>query len=132
MARTRARNPAQQLTVLERLPLTSASGLGAGKLRWEGRLRPTTHSDLYTVRVDHNVGSKPVVTVLEPELEVPPSKAGLPHVFPGDRLCLCYPWQWKSSMIIAKTIVPWASEWLLHYELWKATGEWHGGGHEPE
>ncbi|MDY0295864.1 MAG: hypothetical protein RB296_00975 [Acidobacteriota bacterium] len=31
-------------------------------------------------------------------------------------------------MIIAKTIVPWASEWLIFYELWLATGEWLGGG----
>lgn len=34
-------------------------------------------------------------------------------------------------MLIADTIVPWASEWLLHYEYWLSTGTWHGGGHEP-
>ena len=34
-------------------------------------------------------------------------------------------------MFIADTIVPWACEWLLHYEIWLATGEWHGGGEHP-
>jgi hypothetical protein len=35
-------------------------------------------------------------------------------------------------MLIATSIVPWASEWLLHYEIWRATGTWTGGGHEPK
>ena len=29
-------------------------------------------------------------------------------------------------MLIVDTIVPWAAEWLLHYEIWLATGEWFG------
>lgn len=32
-------------------------------------------------------------------------------------------------MLIANTIVPWTSEWLFYYEIWLATGQWHGGGH---
>lgn len=36
--------------------------------------------------------------------------------------------EWKPRMKLADTIVPWAAEWLLHYELWLATGEWGGGG----
>jgi hypothetical protein len=37
-------------------------------------------------------------------------------------------------MPIIDTIIPWTSEWLLHYECWLATGKWHGGGihHETE
>ena len=34
-------------------------------------------------------------------------------------------------MLIAETIVPWASEWLFYYEIWKGTGEWYGGGDWP-
>ena len=34
-------------------------------------------------------------------------------------------------MLIVDTIVAWAAEWLLHYEIWLATGEWFGD-HEPE
>lgn len=73
---------------------------------------------------------RPEVVVLDPPLDVPEGRS-LPHVFPGDRLCLHYPGEWDDSMLVATTIVPWASEWLLHYEIWKSTGEWHGGGHEP-
>lgn len=33
---------------------------------------------------------------------------------------------------IADTLVPWASEWLLFYELWLATdGQWLGEGEHP-
>ena len=32
------------------------------------------------------------------------------------------------AMLIVDTIVPWTAEWLLHYEVWLATGEWLGDG----
>lgn len=34
-------------------------------------------------------------------------------------------------MLLAKTILPWTAEWLLHYEVWLVTGEWVGGGVHP-
>ena len=67
--------------------------------------------------------------MVSPELEHPDGEP-LPHVYRGERLCLCYPGEWKSSQHIARTIIPWASEWLLQYEFWVATGDWHGGGHQ--
>ena len=36
--------------------------------------------------------------------------------------------EWDKTKFIAETIIPWTSEWLLHYEIWVATGTWHGGG----
>ena len=47
------------------------------------------------------------------------------------RLCLHFPGEWDPRMLISETIIPWASEWLYFHELWLATGEWHGGGHNP-
>ena len=38
--------------------------------------------------------------------------------------------EWNADMLISESVVPWTSEWLLHYELWLATDEWLGGGHE--
>jgi hypothetical protein len=32
-------------------------------------------------------------------------------------------------MLLATTVLLWAAEWLMHYELWLVTGQWHGGGH---
>jgi hypothetical protein len=83
------------------------------------------------VKVEYQNGwGRPKITVLEPSLRQP-DEPPLPHVFKGDRLCVHFPGEWRANQLIATTILPWTSEWLLHYEIWKATGEWHGGGHEP-
>jgi hypothetical protein len=34
-------------------------------------------------------------------------------------------------MLIADSTIPWTAEWLIFYEIWKATGDWHGGGEWP-
>lgn len=34
-------------------------------------------------------------------------------------------------MLLSTTVVPWTAEWLIHYEVWLATGQWTGGGHAP-
>ncbi|MBA8806677.1 hypothetical protein FHX71_000619 [Promicromonospora sukumoe] len=31
-------------------------------------------------------------------------------------------------MLFIDTFVPWSLEWLVYYELWRATGIWHGDG----
>ena len=31
-------------------------------------------------------------------------------------------------MLIVNTIIPWTTEWLAHYELWKRSGRWYGDG----
>jgi hypothetical protein len=45
-------------------------------------------------------------------------------------LCLYYrkAQEWNNQLYIADTIIPWTSEWLLHYEFWLASGDWHGRG----
>jgi hypothetical protein len=37
----------------------------------------------------------------------------------------------RGWMLLAYTVVPWTSEWLVFYELWLITGEWLGGGTHP-
>lgn len=103
--------------------------LVAGELRCLVALQPTPLSATYEVEIRYRPGHRPHISVLA-GLEVTPGKK-LPHVFPGEELCLCYPGQWDGTDLLAHTTVPWTSEWLLYYELWKATGEWLGGGHEP-
>jgi hypothetical protein len=70
--------------------------------------------------------------VLKPKLVIPEGES-LPHTYPGERLCLYYPGigEWRSDVLLVKTIVPWISEWLLNYEIWLATGIWCGGGIHP-
>lgn len=130
MAGARIRTPAQQLFSLGQLPVTTNVAIKTGRLRWEGKLQPTARSETYTVRIEYASQSHPEVTIIAPRLEVP-NGVFLPHTFTGNRLCLYWRRQWDASMSIAKTIVPWTSEWLLYYELWQVTGNWLGGGHEP-
>jgi hypothetical protein len=70
------------------------------------------------------------VRVQRPQLDGRPGES-LPHVYREGTLCLYRKGEWSSAMLIANSIVPWASEWLLFYEIWLATGEWHGGGDWP-
>jgi hypothetical protein len=121
----------QQLAALERLPVTTSVTIDRGRLSWTGDLKPSPLSDTYSVHIDYALGARtPTVTVLRPELRAEDVDS-LPHVYTRDHLCLYYPWQWTDDKLITRTILPWASEWLFHYEIWKATGAWHGGGHEP-
>jgi hypothetical protein len=55
----------------------------------------------------------------------------LPHVYSDGTLCLHETDEWKATMVIADTIVPWTAEWLAHYEIWLVTGDWYGGGEWP-
>lgn len=76
---------------------------------------------------------RPRVTVVNPRLERPHDGGALPHVFPGDALCLYYDGDFDDRAdLLVDTVVPWVSEWLYHYELWVATGDWHGGGIHPD
>ncbi len=59
----------------------------------------------------------------------PDSNGALPHYYHDKQaLCLYDAVDWRPWMKLADTIVPWTVEWLWFYELWKATGEWHGSG----
>jgi|SRR5690554_632385 len=104
-------------------------------LLWEYELTPTPLSRTYKVKLTYSKGVGVKFYVLEPNpLPKAPGETFLPHVYSTaeQRLCLYYPKdnEWTPNMLFAKTIIPWACEWLLHYELWVMTGKWHGGGIE--
>lgn len=99
----------------------------------------------FTVGVGGPVGSGKTALMLQlckrllqPTIRELAGDRKLPHVFRGvgDPLCLFYApaREWNSSMLIARTIVPWTCEWLFHFEAWLFTGKWDGGGvhHDPE
>ncbi|MCY3791669.1 MAG: hypothetical protein OXH63_23080 [Gemmatimonadetes bacterium] len=101
--------------------------LKAGVLRWTGELQPSEVSRQYQVGLRYAPPYYPRVFVRRPKL-VHDADGNLPHIYPDGSLCLHEPDQWTPGDPIAKTILPWTSEWLLHYELWRATGEWCGSG----
>jgi hypothetical protein len=90
-------------------------------------IQPTPGSRVYTVRVTYALGRFPRVQVVSPDLETRPGEA-LPHVYGDGPLCLHLEDEWTPDMLIVDTTLPWTAEWLINYEIWRATGEWYGGG----
>lgn len=97
------------------------------KLIWIGNLQPSHLSIVYKVQIIYRFGKRPEVRVLNPVLKTRLGEK-IPHVFGGKVLCLYRSkyGEWAPSKLIANTIIPWTSLWLLHYEIWLATGEWCG------
>jgi hypothetical protein len=105
--------------------------------RWVGRVRP--QYGWHEIELRYIVGAMPDVRVTDPPLvRLPGNDEGqLPHVYPpldDPTLCLFDPRtsEWNPSMPLAKTIVPWALDWLACYELWLMTGTWSGGGRHAD
>ncbi|RAO15035.1 hypothetical protein [Micromonospora noduli] len=126
---TRAVNLRRQLTAITALLPDAVGAVHRGELTCAIRLQPSPASQIYTLRLTHRHGRRPEVMVTDPPLARHPRAAALPHVYAGDELCLYYPGQWEQDMFLAATVVPWAAEWLMHYEIWLVTGRWTGGGH---
>jgi hypothetical protein len=126
---TRAVNPARQLTAIRSVLPAATGSVRRGVLDCVVPLQPSPASQVYTIRLVYRHGARPRATVVDPELALHPDAESLPHVYPGDELCLYYPGEWRHDMLLAATVLPWAAEWLMHYELWLVTGQWHGGGH---
>lgn len=103
---------------------------------WTVEICPTPLSMTYRIRLDYRYKETPKVFVTDPfPLDKYPGNNTLPHVYSTTKqqICLYYPKarEWNHDMIMARTIVPWASEWLLFYELWLSTGVWLGEGVHP-
>jgi len=100
-------------------------------LTWKGYLQPMDLGLKYLIKVIYQREKHPNVYVLDPKpLVLAQGETKLKHVYNTKRqhLCLYYGKEWDETKLIAETIIPWTSEWLLHYEIWVATGTWHGGG----
>lgn len=123
------RSVAQQGFALRARFPASEIALRRDRLCWTGALQPTPLSRTYQVRVGYALGQMPLVRVVSPLISRPGEQ--LPHTWQDGSLCLHESSEWSSRMAIADTIVPWAAEWLLFYEIWLATGSWEGGGEWP-
>lgn len=128
MPRARAINLGRQLAAIRHVFPAAAGSIRCGVLTSAVPLQPTAASRSYTVRLTHRHWTPPQLDVIDPVLKLHPDTDSLPHIYRGDHLCLYYPGEWDDRSFLADTVLPWASEWLLHYELWLATASWHGGG----
>lgn len=116
---------AQQAHALRHVFPHAAVSMRGGTLTWVGVITPTPLSCDYTVRITYRMGGSPRVVVIDPTLQ-PDENGLLPHFYREGSICLYDAGQWDGSMFIADTILPWTSEWLAHYELWKRSGRWYG------
>jgi hypothetical protein len=112
---------------LQRVFPDGVVGIKPTRLVWTGVLKPTPLSYDYTVRITYTVGRFPRIVVVDPPL-VPNEDGLLPHFYREGSLCLHDAHDWNGSMLLVDSIIPWTTEWLAHYELWKWSGEWYGDG----
>ena len=126
-------------TLKSYFPESEIKRKGDTELTWIGTVTPSPLSASYTLMLHYKYNKGAKVYVIDPKpLQLAKGESVLPHVYstPEQRLCLYYPDynEWDTSMFYVKTLIPWACEWLVHYECWVATGTWHGGGihHETE
>lgn len=102
------------------------------RLAWKGKLRPSPLSIEYLIELNYEMGKMPKVFILYPLIDF--RKKKIPHTYSDNSLCLYYPLdkEWNPEKLLAKTIIPWTCEWLMHYEIWLITGRWNGGGIDHE
>jgi hypothetical protein len=123
----------QQLVNLRSNPLTRGDGcIEGGVLNWRFQASPSPLSRVYDVRLTYPRGGTPETYVDKPDLTLLANGVRIPHLYTERpaRLCLYLPdaYEWRPSMLLDRTIVPWAVLWLWYFEDWLATGEWRGGG----
>jgi hypothetical protein len=111
----------------------SKSFIRNDELVWKGYLQPSELSQKYLIKIVYRRERHPDVYVLEPKpLTLAEEKTSLEHVYDTKKQHICIYYkrakEWDETKFIADIIVPWVSEWLLHYEYWVTTGSWHGGG----
>jgi len=113
-------------------PQFTATGRTRGRGVWRGTVKPSELSDTYTVQISYVPPKRPDIHVVDPPLQLHPDHKRLPHVYTGNSLCLYTFGEWHPGLYIADTIIPWISLWLFFYEIWILTGNWKGGGTNPE
>ena len=126
----RAINLGLQMAAIKAVIPAAQGTVRGGELVCTVPLQPTPVSRCYMARIVYRHRRRPCVTITEPPLTLHPRATAPPHIYPGGDLCLYLPGEWKENMLLAHTILPWTSEWLLHYELWLVTGRWAGSGHD--
>lgn len=95
-----------------------------------GSLTPDVSTPIYKVKMVLTYRTFPSVHLLAHNFHRDSEGKLPPHLYRDLSLCLFYPEfnEWNHSMYLSNTILPWTLRWLFHYEIWKNTEEWIGGG----
>ena len=125
--------PVQAGLIRNMFPNTHLETWNGQSLVWTHTISPSPLGDDYKIRLEYNVNDRPNLYVINPKpLPLAKNKIKLEHCYDQktQKLCLYFPdkKEWNKSMALTKTVIPWAYDWLYHYEIWLGTGEWTGGG----
>jgi hypothetical protein len=122
-----ATEQADRLLALD--PLSQTPLRTQDEMIWRGGLKPAALTGTYLVQIQYEARRYPNTVILAPKLARFRGQP-LPHVYPGERLCLFYPKadpaEWTPAMWLSDTILPWTALWLIYYEHWLVTGVWLG------
>ena len=96
------------------------------------RIKPSLISNNYQIKMQLEQNNYPQIFVENPNIYDECGGRRPPHVYEFSdkvcRICLFMAGEVKLSEFYDK-VVPWISEWLIHYEIWRITVQWNGGGH---
>lgn len=95
-----------------------------------GSLKVAECDEPYKIKIEYVAGHEPKSTILWPVIE--PSREI--HMYKDHSICLHYPpdMKWNEKVKIYLYTVPWISEWIIYYELYKVNGGKWEGKESPE
>ncbi|HAO09295.1 MAG TPA: hypothetical protein DCQ50_20480 [Chryseobacterium sp.] len=114
-------------------PAFTTSFTSHSSIKISGTLQPTSRSATYSFVLKYNMIESPKIRIITPVLQKNGKGEDIPHIYPGDNLCLYHPRynEFNRTDFLCDTIIPWTSLWLYYYEVWHLTDEWLGGGEHP-
>ena len=135
--RTRRRlSQAVQLINLMRMIPESSGSLEKADIRstYDG-FRASSCSGVYRIEIEGKREGKPIIWLSGGSIDRQSAKEA-PHKFGidenGPRIQLCLDrFNWQPDQLYSQTYIPWAMEWIIHFEIWRLTGKWTGGGIHP-
>lgn len=121
----------QLIAIRKERPELEAS-FNKNELIVKGKLQPASSMRSYQFLLRYRLGISPKIWIKNPVLIDLAESRKIPHLYKQNpaQLCLFYPQanQWTRHMLLTKSFLVWASEWLYHFEIWLVTDEWTGGG----
>lgn len=126
---------AEQVTSMRcKYPQFESKFVSHSRLKILGVLQPTSRSEQYSFILTYSLNNTPKIKIISPELRKNSKNEEIPHLYPGENLCLYQPkyQEFQRKDFLCDTIIPWTSLWLYYYEIWLLTDEWCGGGEHPK
>ena len=137
-AKARRLSLAQQACMLKQRHPESVCRIRQGSLYFRiDELRSCGRSHRYSLEIIKDPGRPVKVWLSGDALRKCANLRTIPHIYDSNEakrkvmLCLSYK-DWQPSQAYTDTFIPWAMEWILHFEAWLYTGEWNGGGKHPQ